>query len=100
MPEFCDVALPVPLDQLYTYSVPDALTVQPGVRVVVPFGRRKLVGVVARCASSAAGLDPAAIKPIQKVVDEAPVVSDELLRMSYPRCFPDKSRFSRRHGSC
>ena len=45
MPEgsylFCDVSLPVPLDQPFTYSLPETLRhrVLAGCRVLVPFGR-------------------------------------------------------------
>ena len=37
---FCDVALPVPLDQAFTYKLPAAIAVSAsvGVRVAVPFG--------------------------------------------------------------
>jgi primosomal protein N' (replication factor Y) (superfamily II helicase) len=43
-----DLALPVPLAHVFTYTVSDELAsgVVPGVRVVAPFGTRKLVGVV------------------------------------------------------
>ncbi|MEC8747707.1 MAG: hypothetical protein VXX73_05315, partial [Pseudomonadota bacterium] len=41
---FIQVAVPVPLRQLFTYTHDNALSA--GVRVVVPFGPRKLVGVV------------------------------------------------------
>ena len=45
---YCDLALPVPVDRLFTYEL--ALTlrhgVQVGCRVVAPFGSRKLTGVV------------------------------------------------------
>jgi primosomal protein N' (replication factor Y) len=41
------VALPVPLRQLFDYlPAEDILKPQPGMRVLVPFGRRKLVGVI------------------------------------------------------
>ena len=45
---FCDVALPVPVDRLFTYELPLTLRhrVQIGCRVVAPFGPRKLTGVV------------------------------------------------------
>ena len=52
MPEgsylYCDVSLPVPLDQPFTYLLPETLRhrVKPGCRVLVPFGPRKLTGVV------------------------------------------------------
>lgn len=47
------VALPVPLRQLFDYLPPleDSLP-QPGMRVLVPFGRRKMVGVVVEIATS------------------------------------------------
>src|SRR3954454_22752836 len=55
MPEgsflYCDVSLPVPLDQPFTYSLPDTLRhrVKAGSRILVPFGPRKLTGVILRC---------------------------------------------------
>lgn len=48
-PPIIQVALPVPLHQLFDYLPPrDAPLPQPGARALVPFGRRKLVGVVVR----------------------------------------------------
>ena len=49
-PVYCDVALPVPLDALFTYEVGTQEPVAGG-RVVVPFGRgagKKLSGIVTR----------------------------------------------------
>ena len=45
---FCDVSLPVPMDQAFTYSLPLTLQhrVKAGCRVLAPFGPRKLTGVV------------------------------------------------------
>ena len=54
MPEgsylYCDVSLPVPLDQPFTYALPETLRhrVKAGCRVLVPFGSRKLTGVALR----------------------------------------------------
>ena len=48
---FVDVILPLPLDGLFTYSVPAPLAeqVKIGIRVLVPFGRSKTyVGIVAK----------------------------------------------------
>ena len=49
-PPLCDVSLPVPLDQLFTYFLPENLRqrAQAGCRVLVPFGKRKLSGVILR----------------------------------------------------
>ncbi len=51
MPLYCDVSLPVPLDQPFTYALPETLRhrVQAGSRMLVPFGPRKLTGVILRC---------------------------------------------------
>ncbi|MBI4460758.1 MAG: primosomal protein N' [Acidobacteria bacterium] len=81
MPQFCEVALPVPLAQLFTYLVPDSFSVQPGMRVIVPFGSRQLVGVVVNCDGVSTAIEPAAIKPLKKVLDETPVLPAELLRL-------------------
>lgn len=48
---YADIILPVPLNQLFTYSVPEQLEpfTVPGARVYVPFGKgRRLTGVVMR----------------------------------------------------
>jgi len=82
MPEYCEVALPVPLDHPFTYSVPQGMEVQPGVRVLVPFGPRKLIGVVLQSKVTLKGLAPGAIKPIQRALDDDPVASEEFLRLS------------------
>ena len=69
-------------DILYSYSVPDALAgkVAAGERVVVPFGRgnRKRIGLVFRLSEACAAEK---IKPIEAVIDEKPVLSEELLRL-------------------
>ena len=47
MPRLVQVAVPVPLRELLTYSVPDGWLMPPiGSRVSVPLGPRKLIGYV------------------------------------------------------
>ena len=41
MPEFCDVALPVPLDTAFTYRLPDGMQPAIGGRVLVPFRQQR-----------------------------------------------------------
>ncbi len=50
MAEFAEVVLNLPLDRAFTYRVPEALRtlVVPGIRVRVPFGKRRLPGWVVR----------------------------------------------------
>ena len=47
---YCDVSLPVPLDQPFTYELPETLRHRalPGCRLLVPFGPRSLTGVILR----------------------------------------------------
>ena len=80
MPNFCDVALPVPLDRTFTYTVNGA---EPaiGARVLVPFGGQRLMGVVVRVHDERP-TDAVAIKPVQQVLDDAPLLSDELMHLA------------------
>jgi primosomal protein N' (replication factor Y) len=80
MPNFCDVALPVPLDRTFTYTVNGA---EPaiGARVLVPFGGQRLMGVVVRVHDDRP-TDAVAIKPVQQVLDDAPLLSDELMHLA------------------
>src|SRR5438270_3925371 len=80
MPAFADVALPVPLDQVFTYAVNGAAPTL-GARVLVPFSGQKLMGVVMRLHDDA---PPAEIevKAIQQVLDSEAVLPDELMKLA------------------
>ncbi len=70
------VALPVPLNSLFDYRVDSA--VAPGCRVLVPFGRRQVVGIaVEQAAVSDVGDDR--LKAVECVLDEAPLLTSELM---------------------
>jgi primosomal protein N' (replication factor Y) (superfamily II helicase) len=77
---YCDVSLPVPLDQPFTYALPETLRhrVRDGSRIVVPFGARKLTGVILRCHD-----DPPEVKAREalRLIDAEPVLSAELLAL-------------------
>jgi primosomal protein N' (replication factor Y) (superfamily II helicase) len=77
---YCDVSLPVPLDQSFTYRLPETLRhrVQPGCRVLVPFGTRKLTGVVVKLLDQP---PDGALKEVLRLVDEEPVLDAELLAL-------------------
>ena len=79
---FADVILPVPLDGLFTYSVPQQLEgqVRVGVRVLVPFGRNKThVGILAKIHGQAP--EGYQVKDILQVLDAAPILLDTQLRL-------------------
>jgi primosomal protein N' (replication factor Y) len=73
------VALPVPVDELFEYTIPAsrAAAIRPGCRVRVRFGGRTLVGVVVERADRAGY--PGRLRAIEAAIDEAPVISGELL---------------------
>src|SRR5579872_5679662 len=79
-PAYCDVSLPVPIDQPFTYLLPETLRhrVRVGCRVLVPFGPRKLTGVVLRVHDDR---PPAATREALKLLDEEPVLDEELLKL-------------------
>ena len=80
MPAFCDVALPVPLDRVFTYAVDGAVPAV-GARVLVPFSGQRLMGVVVRVHDERP-TDDIEIKPVQQVLDEAPLLPEELMRLA------------------
>jgi len=80
MPLFCDVALPVPLDQTFTYAVNGVVPVV-GARVLVPFSGQRLMGVVVRVHEDAPR-DDFEVKPVQQVLDEAALLPDELMKLA------------------
>jgi primosomal protein N' (replication factor Y) len=75
---YCDVALPVPLDRLFTYSLGAQAQTQAGCRVEVPFGSRKLTGVVLWVHNDAPEYE---VRDILRVIDAEPVLDGELLRL-------------------
>ncbi len=80
MPEFCDVALPVPLDQTFTYSLQGQVAAV-GSRVLVPFSGQALMGVVTRLHDDALP-EGVATKPVQQVLDATALLPDELMRLA------------------
>ena len=79
-PVYCDVSLPVPLDTAFTYRLPETLRrrVQPGCRMLVPFGNRKLTGVVLTTHSRPPDV-PA--KDALRLLDEEPALDETLLNL-------------------
>jgi primosomal protein N' (replication factor Y) len=77
---YCDVALPVPLDQAFTYAV-DGVTPVVGARVLVPFSGQRLMGVVVRVHEDAPA-DGFAVKPVQQVLDETALLPEELMKLA------------------
>ncbi len=81
---FVHVAIPVPLLDLLTYSVPASLGVPVvGARVVVPIGSRTVTGIVVEVTEHSGGaVDVAAIKPVRRLLDAAPFVPSEVVGLA------------------
>ena len=74
------VALDVPLPRLFDYSCPEELGVVVGARVVVPFGPRRLVGVVVDVTDES-GFDPDRIKSVERVLGDAPALPEDWIAL-------------------
>ena len=73
MIRYAQVSVPVPLKSEFTYSFDsDAMDVKPGIRVIVPFNRRKLQGYVTSVSDEKPEGD-FEIKAIQRTVDKEPL---------------------------
>ena len=82
---YADVILPVPLQGLFTYTVPEGMTVGEGMRVLVGFGRSKTyIGLVARVHHvKPQGYE---VKPIQQQIDQQPMVTPQQLQLWHWIC--------------
>ena len=79
---FVDVILPLPLDGVFTYSVPSSLEeqVRMGLRVLVPLGRNKTyVGIISSVHHQAP--EGYQVKDILQVLDVSPILLDSQLKL-------------------
>ena len=80
---FIQVAVPSPLRRTFDYRPPDNCDRQlllPGVRVQVPFGNRKMIGLITACSDSS-DFPPDKIKKAIDVIDTKPLFDDDLLSL-------------------
>ena len=79
MPRFCDVAVPVPLDAAFTYSIPEE-SPEPcvGGRVIVPFREKRLCGIVTELHDREPKF---AAKPVLQVLDTVSALTPELMQL-------------------
>jgi primosomal protein N' (replication factor Y) len=79
------VAVPRPVRRLFTYSVPEAFRplARRGVRVLVPFGPRKLTGyVVDLLPEGEPAADDLVLRAIEEVLDPVPVLDEAVLELT------------------
>ncbi len=79
MPRFCDVAVPVPLDASFTYSIPEDMP-EPcvGGRVIVPFREKRLCGIVTELHDREPTFKA---KPVLQVLDTVSALTAELMQL-------------------
>ncbi len=78
---YVDIILPLPLNSLFTYSVPDDMKqeAESGKRVLVPLGKSKLtVGLIMRCHNRKPEFD---VKDIEKILDKKPAATANQLKL-------------------
>lgn len=80
---FVDVILPLPLPGTFTYRVPDTVDValRPGMRVVVPVGKRKLYTGLVYVVHTFEPQTDYVLKDIVCVLDDAPVLRHTQLKL-------------------
>ncbi len=83
MGSYLEVAVPTPLRQVFHYQLPASLQhVEPGMRVQIEFGRRKLVGIaMSRSSQLPQGVRPEQTKPVLACLDQQPVWPSALFDM-------------------
>jgi len=79
MPQFCDVAVPVPLDATFTYRLPENAP-EPciGGRVIVPFREKRLCGVVTELHDRTPEFQT---RCLSHVLDSTPALTPELMQL-------------------
>lgn len=79
---FAEIAFDLPLPGTFTYIIPDemAASAKAGVRVVAPFGRRRLVGYIISLKDSSDFPNP---KEIIKVLDPEIVIPSSIIELAF-----------------
>lgn len=78
---YADVIFNLRIDKSFTYKIPNkiALAVQSGQRVLAPFGKRELTGIIVHLTDSKPTIE---CKDIIDVLDEKPLLNQEMLRFT------------------
>lgn len=87
VPEFVEVALPVPLRQTFTYHLPVGLreNIKLGARILVPFGKRQLTGYAVALhqqINPELEIEAEEIKDALELVDSEPLLTAEILYLT------------------
>src|SRR5580698_1604228 len=78
MPLFCDVALAVPLDMVFTYAIAPGMEPVVGGRVLVPFRQQRMSGIVVELHDRPPQIKT---KKVIETLDLSPVLDEQLLKL-------------------
>lgn len=78
---FAEVVLNLPLEQTFTYEIPDDLLpeIKTGIRVLVPFRNRKVIGIITRTHRDSKIEN---LKKIIKIIDNQPLLDENLYNLA------------------
>ncbi len=85
MKRYFEVAVPLPLRKNFTYLLPETLSqnLQVGMRILVPFGSREVMGyVIAEQKEKDIRIKGVKVKGIKKILDEDPIFDEEILHVA------------------
>lgn len=87
LPEFAEIALPLPLRQTFTYRLPYGLRAEAavGARVLVPFGKRNLTGYIVDLHEKLGpdiDIDESAVREVIEILDKDPLLTPEILNLT------------------
>ena len=80
MPNLVKVIVKTPVWDEFDYLLPETLAVEIGQRIVVPFGKRQVVGIVDHF-SQETTLDANRLKPITDCLDDRPILDAPILSL-------------------
>ncbi|MEE9492862.1 MAG: primosomal protein N' [Gammaproteobacteria bacterium] len=75
--------MPSPVNRLFDYAPPEKVattSIQPGIRVLVPFGRRQLTGILIETDTSTT-IHPQKLRAALEILDHTPVFDQRLLAL-------------------
>jgi primosomal protein N' (replication factor Y) len=78
---FCEVAVAVPLDLVFTYAIPQGMEPVVGGRALVPFRQQRLSGIVVELHDRPPQVKAQQIKKVIEALDLSPVLDEQLLKL-------------------
>ena len=86
-PKYVEVALPIPLQQTFTYILPEGLreNIKIGARLLVPFGKRQITGYAVALhefLSAELEIEESALKEAIELLDAEPLLTEEIIKLT------------------